>query len=180
TVNKVCLPSTDNGKFNLQIDGSTAGTGANAACGGTTGAVLSTIGAHSIGETAGTGTSLGDYFAPVFDGACDAQGNVTLAAGDNNTCTYTNTPIPTLTVNKVCSPTTDTGKFNLVVDESTVVANAACGTGSGAHQVSIGSHTVGETAGTGTSLGNYFTPVISGDCASNGTVTLAAGDNKVC
>src|SRR5207237_365440 len=146
TVNKVCVPSTDNGKFNLQIDGSTAGTGANAACGGTTGAVLSSIGAHSVGETAGTGTSLGDYFAPVFDGACDAQGNVTLAAGDNAVCTITHHRAPTITVNKVCVPSTDTGKFNLQIDGSTAGtgANAACGGTTGAVQSTLGAHSAGE------------------------------------
>src|SRR5207247_10178328 len=46
TVNKVCVPANDAGKFNLQIDGPTAGTGANAACGGTTGAATSTIATH--------------------------------------------------------------------------------------------------------------------------------------
>ena len=56
-----CVPSTDTGHFNLQIDSATAGTGANAACGGTTGAVQVSIGAHSVGETAGTGTSLTSY-----------------------------------------------------------------------------------------------------------------------
>lgn len=37
TINKVVVPSDDSGKFNLQIDGSTAGTGANVGNGGTTG-----------------------------------------------------------------------------------------------------------------------------------------------
>src|SRR5207248_7347695 len=129
-----CVPSPDGGKFNLQIDGSTAGTGSNAACGGTTGAVLSTIGAHAVGETAGTGTVLSNYLAPAFDGACDAQGNVTLAAGQNAVCTITNTRKPTLTVTKVCVPSTDTGKFNLQIDGSTAGtgANAACGGSTGA------------------------------------------------
>jgi len=45
--------------------------------------------------------------------------------------------------------------------------------------VTVGSHTVGETAGTGTSLTDYVT-TIGGDCAANGSITLAAGDNKTC
>jgi uncharacterized repeat protein (TIGR01451 family) len=178
TVNKVCAPANDAGKFNLQIDGSTAGTGANAACGGTTGAVLSSVGAHSVGETAGTGTSLADYIS-VTGGDCAANGSITLSAGQNAVCTITNTRKPTLTVNKVCVPANDNGKFNLQVDGGTAKADATCGTGTGAQVYAIGDHTVGETAGTGTSLGNYTTAV-SGDCAANGSVTLAAGDNKVC
>ncbi len=180
TVNKVCVPTSDTGHFNLQIDAATAGTGANAACGGTTGAVISTIGSHTAGETAGTATTLGNYNT-VISGDCAANGTVTLAAGDNKTCTITNTRKPGLTVNKVCVPSTDTGHFNLQIDAATAGtgANAACGGTTGAVEVTIGSHTAGETAGTGTVLSNYIT-VISGDCAANGTVTLAAGDSKTC
>jgi hypothetical protein len=91
--------------------------------------------------------------------------------------TFTNTLQPKLTINKVCEPTTDPGLFNLRSDGVTKTADAACGTGTGAFVVSIGQHTVSETAGTGTVLANY-TSVIGGDCAADGTVTLAAGDNK--
>src|SRR5207249_1347308 len=91
TVNKVCVPATDNGKFNLQVDGATAGTGANAACGGSTGPVVSLIGAHTVGETAGTGTELAtDYFAAAVAGDCGGNGSVTLVAGQNAVCTVTN------------------------------------------------------------------------------------------
>src|SRR5207253_2755930 len=143
-----------------------------------TGAVETTIDTHTVGETAGTGTSLSNY-TTTFGGDCDATGHVTLAAGDNKTCTITNTHIAKLTVNKVCVPTTDTGKFNLRVDGATVTADAACGTGTGAQIYAIGSHSVTETAGTGTNLGNY-TSIVGGACAADGSVTLAAGDNKVC
>src|SRR6185369_6009837 len=108
TVNKVCDPTNDTGKFNLRIDAITAA--ANAACGTGTGAQESTIGAHVVSETAGTGTVLTNYTS-VISGDCDANGNVTLAAGDAKTCTITNTRKPTLTVNKVCAPVSDTGKF---------------------------------------------------------------------
>jgi len=181
TVTKVCVPTTDDGKFNLQIDGATPATGANAACGGSTDAVQVSIGSHTVGETAGNGTSLGDYLAPAYGGACDGSGNVSLAAGENKTCTITNTRKPTLTVNKVCDPISDQGKFNLRIDGATAGtgANAGCGGSTGAVQVSIASHVVGETAGSGTNLSDY-TSVITGDCATNGSVTLTAGQNKVC
>ncbi len=180
TVNKVLVPSTDAGLFNLQIDGATAGTGANVGNGGTTGAITSTIGAHTAGETQGTGTLLADY-TTVIGGDCAANGSVTLAAGDNKVCTITNTRKPRLTVNKVTVPANDTGKFNLQIDGATAGTGANVGNGgtTGAITSTIGAHTAGETQGTGTLLADYTT-VIGGDCAANGSVTLAAGDNKVC
>jgi hypothetical protein len=180
TVNKVCVPTTDTGLFNLRIDGATAGTGADAACGGTTGAVVSTIGAHTVSETAGTGTNLSNYTS-VIGGDCAADGTVSLAAGQNKTCSITNTRKPTLRVNKVCVPTTDTGLFNLRIDGANAGtgANAACGGTTGFVEVTVGAHTVSETAGTATNLANYNT-VIGGDCAADGTVSLAAGQNKTC
>jgi len=45
--------------------------------------------------------------------------------------------------------------------------------------VSPGNHTVSETGGTGTPLGAFGT-VIGGDCAANGAVSLALGDQKTC
>ena len=93
TVIKTLVPSADPGKFNLQIDGSTAGTGANVGNGGTTGAVVVTPGAHTAGETAGTATSLGDYTS-IVGGDCAANGSVTLVDGDNKVCTITNTRRP--------------------------------------------------------------------------------------
>jgi uncharacterized repeat protein (TIGR01451 family) len=183
TVNKICAPANDSGKFNLQIDGQTAGTGASAGCGGTTGAVTVSATQHTVGETAVTGTDLANYTS-VIGGACAADGKVTLATGDNKVCTITNTRKPTLTVNKVCVPTTDNGKFNLQIDGNTPAgtgANAACGGTTGAVNTSVGTHTVGETAGTGTNLAtDYFTPTVGGDCAANGSITLAAGQNAVC
>ena len=91
TVNKVLVPAEDSGKFNLQIDGNTAGTGANVGNGGTTGAVPVTVGAHTVGEVAGTNTTLGNYTG-VISGDCNpATGAVSLALGENKTCTITNT-----------------------------------------------------------------------------------------
>ncbi|HEY4516434.1 MAG TPA: hypothetical protein VJG64_00645 [Candidatus Paceibacterota bacterium] len=93
TVNKVLVPASDTGLFNLQIDSSTAGTGADAGDGGTTGAVAVQAGAHTVGEVAGTGTSLSDYMTPVISGNCAPNGSITLAIGENKTCTITNTKL---------------------------------------------------------------------------------------
>jgi uncharacterized repeat protein (TIGR01451 family) len=115
TVTKVCVPANDAGKFNLQIDGSTAGAGANAACGGSTGAVVKSVGAHTVGETAGTGTSLSDYTS-VIGGDCAANGSVTLAAGDNKSCTITNTKGAIISVKKVTDPSGDPQAFSFTGD----------------------------------------------------------------
>ncbi len=105
----------------------------------------------------------------------------TIIAGAESTCTFTNTKKPTLTVNKILSPSIDPGLFNLQIDGSTAGTGANVGdTGTtGAVEVSIGAHTVSETAGTSTTLTDY-TSVISGQCALDGSITLAAGENKVC
>ena len=54
-------PSTDPGKFNLQIDGNTDPQGANVGDGGTTGEETLNTGTHNVGEAAGTGTTLTNY-----------------------------------------------------------------------------------------------------------------------
>ena len=70
--------------------------------------------------------------------------------------------IQQLTVNVACSPTTDTGKFNVLIDGAIPATGASlhCSrdTGTGLNpfplipivNVSVGAHTVSETAGTGT------------------------------
>jgi hypothetical protein len=68
--------------------------------------------------------------------------------------------------------------FNLRIDGVTVAANINSGP-TGPHFVSPGNHTVGETGGTNTPIGAFHT-VIGGDCAANGTVSLALGDSKTC
>jgi hypothetical protein len=180
TVIKILQPPNDPGLFNLQIDGVTAGTGANVGDSGTTGAVQVTAGPHTVGETAGTATSLANYTS-VIGGDCLPNGSVTVADGDDKTCTITNSRKPTLTVIKTLVPSIDPGKFNLQIDGSTAGTGANVGnTGTtGAVGVAPGVHIVGETAGTGTSLATYAS-AIGGDCAANGSVTLNAGDNKVC
>jgi hypothetical protein len=102
-----------------------------------------------------------------------------LDPGETVKCTFTNTDQPTLTVNKVLVPGSDAGQFNLRIDGTTYAACAGNGGSTGPVVVGPGAHIVDETACAGTSLANYVT-VISGDCASNGAITLAAGDNKTC
>ena len=103
-----------------------------------------------------------------------------LPAGGTASCTITNIlDAATLTVAKVCVPSGDPGLFNLRIDANVEKADAACGTDTGPVAVTIGTHTVDETAGSGTNLADYTT-VIGGDCDSSGNVTLAAGEHKTC
>jgi hypothetical protein len=103
-VNKVCNPASDTGKFNLQIDSITRRT--DAACGGTTGVVYVNAGTHSVGETAGTGTTLSDYISTI-GGACTPGGSITLSLAQSATCTITNTRKATVGVVKtVWNPAT--------------------------------------------------------------------------
>lgn len=71
-----------------------------------------------------------------------------LQAGEVVKCTFTNTKQPTLTVNKILVPGADSGLFNLQIDSVTAGTGANVGNGgtTGVQIVSIGNHTVGETA----------------------------------
>jgi hypothetical protein len=101
-----------------------------------------------------------------------------LAAGQTATCTITNTRKATLTVRKACNPTTDGGHFNLLVDSTTVAANAPCA-GSGSIKLSPGNYTVSETAA-GTTVLSDYDQAITGDCGSAGGISLAAGQTATC
>ena len=92
TVRKVCVPPEDGGLFKLRIDGVTRAGDSNGdtACGGTTGAIVLGTGAHTVSELAGANTNLANYTS-LISGDCTAAGAVSLAYGDNKTCTVTNT-----------------------------------------------------------------------------------------
>lgn len=127
-------------------------------------------------------TLLSGYTFNGFSGDCNSNGDTTVALGESKTCTLTNSDIsPTLTVNKVLIPSNDSGLFNLQIDNSTAGTGANVGDGgtTGAVDVNAGSHTAGEIAGTNTSLSDYTT-VIGGNCAADGSVTLALAANKTC
>jgi subtilisin family serine protease len=68
--------------------------------------------------------------------------------------------------------------FNLQIDGVTVRANVNGGS-TGPQLVNPGTHRVGETGGTGTNIFEFHT-VIGGDCAPDGTVSLALNESKTC
>jgi hypothetical protein len=196
-VTKKLVPATDSGKFNLLIDGVAKAT--NVGDGGTTGTQTVNTGAHTVGESAGTGTSLSNYDSSLscvdkaHGGAPDNDGSVQVDAGDAWECVITNTrkatpppPTGTLKVTKKLVPAADGGKFNLLIDGVAKAANVGDGGTTGTQTVAIGQHTVGESAGTGTSLSNYDSSLtcvdkVNGGPADNdGSVQVDAGDAWEC
>jgi hypothetical protein len=182
-VKKACDPTGDGGHFKIlieTIDGRPVKRQV-VACDGTTGAVPVQPGSYRVRERGANGTDLSQYNR-FIGGDCEFDGSVIVQAGDAAVCTITNvhkgTPSAELTVTKICVPANDDGRFNLTVDGQTS-QNAACGSSFGPVSVPPGVHHVSESAGTGTSLANYAT-TIGGACASDGTVTLAAGQLATC
>ena len=103
-------------------------------------------------------------------GSGDCSG--TIAAGETKTCTITNRDIaPQLIVNKIVVNDNGGAKvisnFPLFIDGVSVTSGVASTT-------TIGLHTVSETSD------SDYTATIGGNCATNGTITLALGDVKTC
>jgi hypothetical protein len=91
-------PSDDPGRFNLEINGATAG-GAAAVGGGTTGTIAVSSGQHTVGESAASGTDLTKYFTQIVcrnDDTVVATATATsvpvpVSKDENVVCTITNT-----------------------------------------------------------------------------------------
>ena len=187
-IRKVTDPSSDTTSFTYAAGGGLSPTSFTLTGGGTprTYSNVQAGSGYNVTETLPSGWDLTSLTCTASSGSSGTQDggnplkvNISLAAQGTVDCTYTNTKRPTLTVNKVLVPSSDPGKFNLQIDGVTKATDVGNNGTTGAQVVSIGSHTVGEIAGTGTSLSDYDT-VIGGDCAANGSVSLAAGDNKTC
>ncbi|OGZ64607.1 MAG: hypothetical protein A2730_02850, partial [Candidatus Staskawiczbacteria bacterium RIFCSPHIGHO2_01_FULL_39_25] len=121
TVTKELVPAADPGKFNLKV-GETI-KASNVGNGGTTGAIEYPAGNYTVSETAGTGTNLADY-TRTFMGDCDATGKVTLAAGDNKTCTIKNeknNPLPHVTKIEPATKTSGVAGGNAVITGSNFI-----------------------------------------------------------
>ena len=181
TVVKRIVPSSDSGKFDLTIDEAVQGVGAGN--GDSTEAVSLEPGVHSVGEAAVGGASLSNYTVTI-GGDCGPTGDVALKPGDQKICEITNTRKPGtgadahLTVTKILIPATDPGRFDLRIDGITQTSNVGNGGSTGSVVVTGGMHTVDEL-GNGASLSSYIR-TFAGDCNAAGSVTLAAGDNKIC
>src|SRR5439155_1266084 len=112
TVTKACVPTTDSGKFDLKIGATVKKADATCTAGisgtdNTTGAVVLDPNTYTVSEAAGTGTNLSHYDTSI-GGDCTSGGSVTLAYGDNKTCTITNTRRKFTIVTYVCETTSGT------------------------------------------------------------------------
>jgi hypothetical protein len=173
---KTLLPSADPGRFNMLVDGvvRVAGVGNG---GGATFSV--SAGSHTVSESGAGGTNLSNY-STTIGGDCASNGSVNLTYGNSKICTLTNTATTALlTVNEILIPATDPGRFDLQIDSVTRTPGAGNGGSTSAQTVSPGAHSVSEVASAGTNLGAYKV-TIGGACSASGSITLAAGDNKVC
>ena len=120
-------------------------------------------------------------YATTVSGSCAANGAITLQVGDDKTCHVTfDDGAPTLTV--ITQVTTDNGGTRVAPDFSVHIKSG------GADAVSPHA---GEAGGTVFSLlaGGYtvsadalpgYTLATSGDCASDGTITVAVGQARTC
>ena len=104
-VKKNLSPTTDPGKFDLQIDGTTDANANDVGHNGSTGEETLNTGTHTVGEVAGASTDLADYQksiecradngtgAVVASAATDNAGplNVSVTTGSDIVCVITNT-----------------------------------------------------------------------------------------
>lgn len=123
----------------------------------------------NAGSYTATESSQSGYAASSWGGGCSANGTVSLTGGENKTCTITNNDIqPLLTVTKVVNGgSKQIGDFPLFIDENPVSSGQQTG-------INVGQHVVSETNQL------HYTGAISGDCASDGSITLSLGDVKSC
>jgi hypothetical protein len=191
TVTKIIVPSIGNpDTFTLEIFGPSGTLLANFLNSGNLGVlgpITVTPGTYNVSET---GANLSQYTA-TYSADCFPTGVVTLVAGDNKTCTITNTKkvqaTATLTVIKRLLPATgNPNKFNLIIGPSGLLgsgttANVGAGGTTGAVTIAAGvNYNVSESAGVGgTTLSNYTT-VFTGVCAPAGIVNLAANTSGIC
>ncbi len=125
--------------------------------------VLTTVGAYSVDEGAHVG------YAKTLSADCSG----TIALGESKTCTITNDDIsPKLTLIK--HVVNDNGGTKVVSDFVLKIDTSVVTSGS-SNNVNAGAHTASEVALTG-----YTASVWSGDCAADGSITLALADDKTC
>jgi uncharacterized repeat protein (TIGR01451 family) len=187
---KQLSPSTDPGRFDLQVDGSTQKS--DAGDGDTTGKVTLNTGTHSVGEVAGSTGDLGDYQKSIVckgdggDGSTVASVgpdhggplDVNVTYGSDIVCTVTNIrETGTIEVVKNLQPSTDNGLFDLQVDASTKKSDAGDGGTTGQVTVDTGSHTVGEVAGSSGDLGDYVKGIVCKD-GEGQTVAQTSGNDS--
>ena len=152
---KVLVPSTDIGRFDLRIDGSSPNAGSiNVGDTGTTGFVpvmggITHTASEIVDNLGGQGLTLADYVT-TFSGACNSSGVTPIVvSGTNYTCTITNTRKATVRLLKTVSGLAPSGTQAFTFDIRTGATSLLDGT----------------TVASGTGTAN---------AANGGTVTFAA------
>ncbi|KWS05974.1 conserved repeat domain protein [Lysobacter capsici AZ78] len=144
-------------------------------------------GTYTLSETGGpAGYTAGTYSCVLNGGAAVVANSITLAAGDNATCTINNDD-QAATLTLVKTVTNDNGGSAVATAwtlEAAGPTNITGATGSAAvtnASVNPGSYTLSETGGpAGYTAGTYSCVINGGAAVVNNTVALAAGDNATC
>lgn len=112
-------------------------------------------------------------YAQSFSGDCNSSGSVTLASGEDKTCTITNDDRPgSITVIKTV--VNDNGRTKTIADFPLFVSGTPVTSGATNTFSAPGSYAITETADA-----NY-TQTFSGDCDVGGNLSLNLGDAQVC
>ena len=135
-------------------------------------------GSYTVSETGGP-----SGYAASFSGDCDADGNVTLAAGTQKTCTITNDDIaPTVKVVKHVvndnggSATASDWSLHLKSGANEVATSPQNGSESGTtYTVPAGAFKASETGGP-----SGYAATFSGDCDADGDIAVTVGQDKTC
>ncbi|WP_152670177.1 DUF7507 domain-containing protein [Lysobacter capsici] len=144
-------------------------------------------GTYTLSETGGpAGYTAGTYSCVLNGGAAVVANSITLAAGDNATCTINNDD-QAATLTLVKTVTNDNGGSAVATAwtlEAAGPTNITGATGSAAvtnASVNPGSYTLSETGGpAGYTAGTYSCVINGGAAVVSNTVALAAGDNATC
>lgn len=177
---KALKPASDPGRFDLAMDGTAVATSVGNL--GGSGSLTLAVGNHTVSEAGAGGTNLADYSKSIDCGNGTASGpsaSVTVNAGDDKVCTFTNLGRPALIVEKLWFPTTANLLFNILVD-GTVETARPIGHGgtTGPIVLAPGTHTVTEAAVSPTRV--RYRQLFLGNCDPMGKVSLLQGDEKMC
>lgn len=129
-------------------------------------------GSYSVSENTPAGWELTSTVCTSSKGDTEAADDLKLDSGEIITCVFSNSRKPTLTLVKTV--VNDNGGSAEATDFQGKI-NGNNVPWSVAQTLNPGNYTASETT-----LPNYTASVWGTDCAANGTITLAYGDNKIC